>query len=343
MMPTMSRGSADGPLVSIVVRTKDRPETLREALESIASQTWRPLEAVVVNDGGSSVGEVTAAVSGRLDLRTVEHGTSRGRAAAANAGVEAARGRWIGFLDDDDLYLPEHVATVHAAAVRSGVRAAYAACRVLHPGAGPEGEVLAHPYDPELLPVANYIPTCAVLIQRDAILEAGGFDETLPFLEDWDLWIRLAERFPFAFTPEVTSIYRAGPASVGGDMARERWEVMEELFARHWGRIRPRALVRRLKALEGDIGGLRHELQRVAEQLAACEERLAGAVQDRDETSARLAEVQAQRDELRKELDRVREEHRAYAPVVRGASRLRVHRLLARLGRVGGTGEREAE
>ena len=337
----MNRASAAGPLVSIVVRTKDRPDTLREALESIAAQTWRPLEAVVVNDGGVPVEGVTAALEGRLTLRRVEHPESRGRAAAANAGVRAARGDWVGFLDDDDLYLPQHVATVHGAAAAAGTAAAYAACRVVHPGAGPEGEVLAHPYDPELLPVANFIPTCAVLIRREAILHAGGFDEDLPFLEDWDLWIRLSRATDFAFTPEVTSVYRAGPASVGGDMAPERWAVMEELFARHWERIRPPALARRLRWLEGDLAGLRHELRRVAAQLAGCEERLAGAVRDRDEVTARLAETLAQRDELRAELERVRAEYRAHLPVVRGATRLRLHGLLARLGRTGGSGGEE--
>lgn len=318
--------------MSIVVRTKDRPATLREALESVAAQKWKSLEAVVVNDGGAPIDHVVAELDGRLPVRLVTHESARGRAAAANAGVEASEGVWVGFLDDDDLYLPGHVGTVFEAARAEGAEAAYAGCRVLHPGTGAEGEVLAHPFDPEVLLLANYIPTCSVLIRREAIRSVGGFDESLSSLEDWDLWIRLSDRLHFAYTSEVTSVYRAGPASVGGDMAEERWATMEQLFQKHWHRIGPGVVMGRLKILERDIAGIRHELKRVVEQLAGCQEKLATAVHVGDERGARL-------DELNKEKDRLLEENRELSVVVRGALRLRLAGLLRRVGRVGAAGD----
>ena len=328
----VSNESSSTQLVSIVVRTKDRPVLLGEALESVAAQEWRPLEAVVVNDGGAPVEDVVSSFEGRLSVRLVNHESARGRAAAANAGVEASEGTWVGFLDDDDLYLPQHVKVVLEAARAEGAEAAYAGCRILHPGTGAGGEVLAHPFDIEALALANYIPTCSVLIRRDAIRTVGGFDDCLSSLEDWDLWIRLSDRLHFAHTPEVTSVYRAGPASVGGDMAEERWATMEQLFQKHWDRIGPGAVVGRLKTLERDIAGVRHELKRVVEQLADCEDRLATAVHVRDERGARLEELEQQK-------DRLLGENRELSVVVRGALRLRLAGLLRRVGRVGAAGD----
>src|SRR3954466_4005184 len=87
--------------ISVVVRTKDRPALLAEAIASIRA-TGYPAEIVVVNDGGAKV-DVD-------DVTLIEHETSRGRSEAANAGVRAAKNDFVTFLDDDDLYYSEHLA-----------------------------------------------------------------------------------------------------------------------------------------------------------------------------------------------------------------------------------------
>ncbi|MEA2464411.1 MAG: hypothetical protein QOJ98_2158, partial [Acidobacteriota bacterium] len=84
--------------VSVVIRTKERPELLREAIASVRATAY-PCEIVVVNDGGIAV-EVEG-------VTLVQHETSRGRSVAANAGVEAAKNAYVAFLDDDDLFYPE--------------------------------------------------------------------------------------------------------------------------------------------------------------------------------------------------------------------------------------------
>jgi LmbE family N-acetylglucosaminyl deacetylase len=123
-----------GPLVSVVVRTRDRPDLLREALGSLARSRYRRLEAVVVNDGGERapleavLGAVRAGVcdpARGLEVRLVDLEANRGRSAAANAGVAAARGEYVGFLDDDDLVSPEHFATLVDLVSAAEVRAAY--------------------------------------------------------------------------------------------------------------------------------------------------------------------------------------------------------------------------
>lgn len=242
--------------VSVLIRTRDRPRLLAEALESVARQTRAPLEVVVVNDGGEPVGHILASFAKRLTARHVSHPVAMGRACAANAGFKVARGAWVAILDDDDLFLPHHLETLTAALAGAPAGLAHAACRLSRPDGE---EVIGSPADRDGLLLANTIPTCATLVSREAVLTAGGFDEELPFLEDWDLWIRLAQRHDFVYVDQVTSVYRAGPTSVGGAMAAERWQVMERLFAKHWDLLSPAILVRRLYRLERDIGELRRE------------------------------------------------------------------------------------
>ena len=255
--------------VSVLIRTRDRPRLLAEALDSVARQTVSPREVVVVNDGGEPVGHILASFAKRLSICAVSHPVAMGRACAANVGVKLAQGAWIALLDDDDLFLPHHLATLGTALAKTPAELAHAACRLLRPD---REEVIGSPVDRAALLLANSIPTCATLVSRAAILAVGGFDEELPFLEDWDLWIRLAQRSPFVFVDQVTSVYRAGPASIGGGMAAERWQAMEKLFAKHWELVSPPVLVRRLNRLERDIAELRREAdehRRRAQELEA--------------------------------------------------------------------------
>jgi LmbE family N-acetylglucosaminyl deacetylase/GT2 family glycosyltransferase len=188
--------------VSVVIRTKDRPSLLREAIDSVR-KTGYPAEIVVVNDGGARPD-----VEGVL---LVEHETSRGRAEAANAGVRAAAHPLLAFLDDDDLFYPEHLQTLTTAA--GTAHAAWysdAVSAFLRPGAGGAYEVhsrmrlFAQDYDRELLLIDNYIPLPALLFRRETFLDLGGFDPRFDLFEDWDLLIRLSRRGDFLRVPRVT-------------------------------------------------------------------------------------------------------------------------------------------
>ena len=106
---TVADGSRGPAPVSVVIRTRNRPALLREALESLAAQTARPRQVVVVNDGGASPREVTDAFRSAFDVVVEEARTRRGRSDAANRGVAAAREELVAFLDDDDRCFPDHV------------------------------------------------------------------------------------------------------------------------------------------------------------------------------------------------------------------------------------------
>src|SRR5205807_10520775 len=102
--------------ISVIVRTKDRPALLSEAIASIRA-TGYPAEIIIVNDGGASPN-----IDG---VTLVQHETSHGRSEAANAGVKAAKNEYVTFLDDDDLYYQEHLATLSNAARGSNASAWY--------------------------------------------------------------------------------------------------------------------------------------------------------------------------------------------------------------------------
>lgn len=188
--------------ISVVLRTKDRPALLREAIASVRANEY-PCEIVVVNDGGARID-----VDG---VTLVEHERSRGRSAAANAGVRAASNRFIAFLDDDDLFYPEHLPTL-ANAAGSSHAAWYtdAVSAFLRPAENGAYEthsrqrLFTQDYDRELLLADNFIPLPALLVSREAFLDLGGFDPTFDLFEDWDFLIRLARRGDFLHIPRVT-------------------------------------------------------------------------------------------------------------------------------------------
>jgi len=188
--------------VSVVIRTKDRPALLREAIASVRATEY-PCELVVVNDGGAP-----AEIPG---VTLVQHETSLGRSAAANAGVNAAKNAYVAFLDDDDLFYPEHLATL-ANASRSAHVAWYsdAVSAFLRPAESGAYEtysrmrLFAQDYDRELLLVDNYIPLPTLLVARETFLALGGFDPEFDLFEDWDFLIRLSQRGTFLRVPRVT-------------------------------------------------------------------------------------------------------------------------------------------
>ena len=204
--PPAGGATADLPLVSVVIRTGYRPE-LREALESVATQTYPNLEAVVVDSVGE--GRPAPEFDGDLTVILASLGEPLDRCRAANVGVDAGRGDFVLMLDDDDLLLPDHVARLVAALAEvPGARVAHAGVRVEG-----EGGRLIDLYDADFPPAKlfawNHLPMNAVLFDRALAREACRFDEDLEVYEDWDFWLQLSRHTPFARAPGVSAIYRA--------------------------------------------------------------------------------------------------------------------------------------
>jgi glycosyltransferase involved in cell wall biosynthesis len=182
-------------------------------------QTHRPLEILVSNDGGTAIPPDLQRTETGLETVVLHSATRRGRSAAANAGLRAARGQFIGFLDDDDLLYEAHLEKALALLQSCDKRVGavytdlYEAIQVRDTDS-PGGYAVKNRsvrycqvFDRERLFVDNYIPFNAVLFRRSCLERAGFIDESLDLLEDWDFWIRMALNFDFVHLCEITGEY----------------------------------------------------------------------------------------------------------------------------------------
>ncbi len=303
----------DGPRISVVVRTKDRPELLAQALESLAQSTYRRVEVVLVNDGGD---DPTPPRDFPFKIVAVNLAENRGRAAAANAGIAAATGEWVAFLDDDDLAEPEHLATLAGLTVAAGTKVVYTDAAVgvyeLDPQQGWREVDRRLPYsrdfDPDLLLFDNYIPFNTLLIERGVLEAAGPLDTDLPFFEDWDLLIRLAALTPFHHLPAVTAEYRhfrGGSHHIFGERPAERADFLtmkSKIINRYGDRQSPDSIARVVDLLRGEtvsaleaVSARAAETEEIRHQFAAERtgllgqiEQLRAAAQDQDENVQNL-------------------------------------------------------
>ncbi|MBT8146565.1 MAG: glycosyltransferase, partial [Gammaproteobacteria bacterium] len=152
------QGGSDNPLVSVIVRTTNRP-LLTAALQSIVRQNYRPLEVILVDATGAGVEyEGENAVTGDLPVSLVSLGVPLPRARAANEGLSASNGQLLMFLDEDDWITPEHVTgLVETLQANPAFYAAYSTTRKADPQGNPLDERFASDYDPVLLKRDNYI------------------------------------------------------------------------------------------------------------------------------------------------------------------------------------------
>ena len=201
------------PSVSVIIPTYQRPHLVSQTIESVLAQTYTDYEIIVVNDGSTdNTKEVLASFGDKI---TVINQENQGVAAARNTGIMAARGRYIAFLDHDDLWQPNKLKK-------------QIACLESHPNFGlvysdmfyfndvglfPDTYAKLYPVPPVqhcwTLFVRNTIPTCSVVVvRRECLDDVGLFDETMPPCDDYDLWLRLIEKWPICFINEPLVYYR---------------------------------------------------------------------------------------------------------------------------------------
>ncbi len=264
-----------------------------EALTSIAGQTYRPLEAVVVNDGGVDVDGSVEAFKGRLDCRVVDLRPGRGRSAAANAGIAAARGSWVGFLDDDDLLLPDGVAALVDAPQGNEVVPYGRVDAYFHPDGEPPRlfRVFSHPFDLNALLFENFIPINACLIPAEVLRGVGGMDEKLECFEDWDLFLRLSDRLPFRHVDRQVAEYRIfDQAFITGRGGQERQhQGRVAIFSKHAHRYTAEALSRMQYAVKTAPAVTDIVTVELESRLRKREAELAAAANNLAQLSSRLA------------------------------------------------------
>lgn len=202
---------SDKPRVSVVIPVFNLEEFLGEAIDSVLNQTFGDLEIILVDDGSTDrsreiIARYHREKPDRVQFIFREHA---GAAAARNAGIAAASGKWIAFLDGDDAWMPDKLAIqlreiqkdpeINFLSTTAGIRGQ---SRIL-PELIPDSQDIKL----ELLRKGCFITLSSVLIDRE-LLHDVRFDERLPGAQDLDLYLRLPDRIRYRFIPEPLVIYR---------------------------------------------------------------------------------------------------------------------------------------
>jgi hypothetical protein len=210
MKPTI-----DEPLVSILIPTLNRRRYLPYALDSAVHQTYRNIEIFVINDGGADVSDIVRSFS---DNRIVflNRRENRGKAYSLNEALSQAKGKYVAYLDDDDLYYPHHIETlVKALESHPQYGAAYSDLYKTHCRIESDGSrtvlskivEVSRDFDRFFLLHFNHVLHMSLMHRRDLLAKTGRYSENLQILIDWDITRRLAFFTDFLHVPEITGEY----------------------------------------------------------------------------------------------------------------------------------------
>ena len=223
-----------GCSVSVVMPTYGSGRSIRESVESVLKQDHTDLELIVVNDGGSEdwVDLLDAFGDSRIRYQRIEHA---GLAGALNAGLALASGRYVAYLDDDDVFHPQHLSVLLARA-EAGARFVYSKSKVVHGFRDESGSfrlsadagTLTLPYSKRNLATRIGINTLNVLHERALVSEVGLFNTALPWSMDWEYWMRVSDVTTPIFVDEWTGEYRRTLSNMTSSQRHK-----EEFFLNH--------------------------------------------------------------------------------------------------------------
>ena len=235
--------------VSVIVAAYQAADTIERTLASIAAQTTKPVEAVVVDDGSSDgTFEAAQACEPRMNgvrLRVIRLDRNQGAGTARNRAIEESSGTTLAFLDADDEWLPEKLARSMAHLEGSGY------CLVAHDYWTGEGNAAQHhdcvrrfregPDPFSALYRKGYIPSCSVVAPREKVIAAGGFDPGLRNAQDFDLWLAMTRdpKETFLVFPEPLMRYHIGEAGIMSHTQR-RLRCAQEIAVRFFPDLRAR-------------------------------------------------------------------------------------------------------
>ena len=204
-------------MVSVIMRTRNRTEAIRESVQSVLDQSLQDFELIIVNDGGTEViGEIVSSFNSPKICYSMLN-ENQGPSGAMNAGLANARGRYISYLDDDDVFYPNHLENlVSFLEHHKEFSCAYSNAwwcygemqddkfveKYREPGKHPKQ------FENELFFKKNWIVPCTLVYRRNALIDAGLFNEDIWYTEDWEHFIRIAQQHDFHQLNAFTTEYR---------------------------------------------------------------------------------------------------------------------------------------
>lgn len=208
--------------VTVIIPTFNRAHCLAESIQSVLDQSFTDFDLIVVDDGSTdNTPEILRQFEGIQQIRLEEN---QGVSFARNQGIAQAKGEWIAFLDSDDLWKKNKLATqMKWVESHPDVKAIYTDEIWIRKGVRVNAMNKHRKYSGDIfrycLPLCIVSPS-SVMLHNELLNEVGGFDESMPVCEDYDLWLRIAKRFPFHFIEEKLIIKRGGHED---QLSRKYW------------------------------------------------------------------------------------------------------------------------
>jgi len=232
------------PEVSVVIPTYNRAELLKRAIRTVLNQTYQDFELIVVDDGSTDNTEEVVRSFNDNKVIYIKHERNRGAPAARNTGIRAARGEYVAFQDSDDEWLPEKLekqievfktASLEVGVVYTGFWRIEGDKRTFVPSSDitPKEDAIH-----DALLKSNFIGIPNTLVKKECFEKAGMFDEKLPMLEDWELWIRISKYYCFKYIDEALVISYHNPGSLNKPDSLRKARALELMVERHFADIK---------------------------------------------------------------------------------------------------------
>lgn len=233
--------------VSVIIPTKNRARLLKEAITSVMRQT-KPVSEILVMDMKSRDDSGKVARSFGRKVRFISK-PFKNQSESRNYGIKLAKGKFVAFLDSDDLWLEKKIENQLNFMMRKRCTFSYTDAVIMDIS----GKEIPHSYiyyhlkkNPyfgkklasKLLHEWNIIPTSSVVVPKKLLQKVGGFDERLFYHEDRDLWIRLAMEGEVGFLDEILAVYRVHPQQFThfflsprqGKIREEQWQIVRQKY-----------------------------------------------------------------------------------------------------------------
>lgn len=246
--------TAPRPAVSVIIPAYNCEAYIAETLDSVLGQTFGDLEVIVVDDGSTDrTPEIVTSCGAPVRLVTQ---ANSGVCAARNRGIREAAGQYLCLMDHDDYWFPDKLALqVQEMERQPEVGLVYSTFAFWYPDtngrfpvpasyrSGPEPSGLDEEFSGwiyHLLLLDCWVLTSSALIRAKVFEKCGIFDESLPYSEDWDLWLRMSREYPFAKLKKTLTLYRQHPRQ--GNLVEREIDYRTELLTRaveKWGLCSP--------------------------------------------------------------------------------------------------------
>lgn len=225
--------SNDKPIISVIITTYNRYARLKKAIRSVLNQTFKDYEIIIVDDASTDktaavVENITRAHS-QTEIKYIRRESNWGcHSRPKNDGILAARGQYVAYLDDDNLWYKDHLQALYKEITREPkVDMVYGDRRLIQEGLGglikkQLPDPITVDWHPGILAQLNYIDTSDVLMTRESVMAVGGWDEGLKKFADWNLWVRFAKAgYKARRVPLMLSEYHVHPG-----MAQQRHQSL---------------------------------------------------------------------------------------------------------------------